>query len=145
MAEGETELMPLAITAVEPGNKHKEDTAADVVVAVVETELNENLLTEGAINNDKSKEEGEKDKMVPPPSTSDRHRRHSSIDAHSLKFISKRSSNITLLQRQNKKSLNSPHPVKHYQVRVTERGQKATCTLLTLEMPRLIEANHHSA
>jgi hypothetical protein len=76
MAEGETELMPLAITAVEPGNKHKEDTAVDVVVAVVETEL---------------------------------------------------------------------HPVKHYQVRVTERGQKATCTLLTLEMPRLIEANHHSA
>ena len=135
------------IGAVEPGNKHQEDTTPDVAVAVVETELTENPLTEEAINNGKSKEEEEdKTTTTPSPSTSDRHRRHSSIDAPSLKFLSKRSSNMSLLQRQkNKKSLNSPHPVKHCQVRVTERGQKATCTLLTLEMPRLIEANHHSA
>ena len=134
------------IGAVEPGNKHQEDTTPDVAVAVVETELTENPLTEEAINNGKSKEEEDKTTTTPLPSTSDRHRRHSSIDAPSLKFLSKRSSNMSLLQRQkHKKSLNSPHPVKHCQVRVTERGQKATCTLLTLEMPRLIEANHHSA
>ena len=131
----------------DPGNKHQEE--ADVVqidAAVAESKLTVDPLptVEEAIKDD---DKGVVEEEEEEKSTTDQCRRHSSIDVHSFNLFVARRCPAANFQALQKNSLDSPHPVKNCQVRITDNrnGVQTTCTLLSMEMPRLIEANHHSA